>query len=247
VKGIWARVSKVWLELVVPGVCGDGDAATEGPREDRSGVSGVLTSTATPFCGVTGTGADTGADSSSAASRTILASAILALNTSVLNKQRARSRLGRLINRSDNSPICDFSNLLIAWTIRSRSEVGCNDPEGEEVREGVTADPGMDTGVEGCSGAEAIAALVIGSKRRESCEGTGDGEERDLLARTRSASFVGSCITETTSLRDRLTIESTSGSTSSLRTAPKLLIRLVSSPERTSLRTTGESADKLSY
>ena len=185
--------------------------------------------------------------SSSAASRTILASAIFALNNSVLNKQRARSRLGRLINRSVSSPICDFSNLLIAWTIRSRSEVGCSDPEGEEVRGGVEMDPGMDTGVEGCSGAEAMAALVTGSKRRESCEGTGDGEASDLVARTRSASFVGSCITETTSLRDRLTIESTSGSTSSLRTAPKLLIRLVSSPDSTSLRTTGDKADKLSY
>jgi len=192
-------------------------------------------------------GRGAGADSSSAASRTILASAILARNTSVLNKQRARSRLGRLISRSVSSPICDFSNLLIACTMRSRSEVGCNDPEGEEVRGGVTTDPGIDTGVEGCSGAEAMAALVTGSKRRESCEGAGDGEERDFVTRTRSASFVGSCITETTSLRDRLTIESTIGSTSSLRTDPKPLIRLVSSPERTSLRTTGESADKLSY
>ena len=190
-------------------------------------------------------GAGAGAGSSSPASRTILASAILTLNTSVLNKQRARSRLGRLINSSVSSPICDFSNLLIAWTIRSRSEVRCSDPEGEEVRGGVTTDPGMDTGVEGCSGAEAMFALVTGSRRRESCEGTGDGE--DLVARTRSASFKGSCITETTSLRDKLTIDSTSGSTSSVRTAPKPLIRLVSSPESTSLRTTGDSADKLSY
>ena len=115
------------------------------------------------------------------------------------------------------------------------------------MREGVKTDPGMDTGVEGCSGAEAMAALVTGSKRRESCEGAGDGEASDFFVRTRSASFVGSCITETTSLRDKLTIESTMGSTSSLRTAPKLLIRLVSSPESTSLRTTGDNADKLSY
>ena len=205
--------------------------------------------TVTLFCGVTGIGAGggAGADSSSLASSTILASAILALSTSVLNKQRARSRLGRLINRSVSSPICDFSNLLIAWIIRSRSEVRCSDPEGEEVRGGVITEPGIDTGVEGCSGAEAMAALVTGSKRRESCEGAGDGDENGLLARTRSASFVGSCITETTSLRDKLTIESTIGSTSSLRTAPKPLIRLVSSPESTSLRTTGDSADRLSY
>ena len=174
----------------------------------------VTSATATFLCGVAGMG--TGTDSSSSpASRTIFASAILTLNTSVLNRQRARSRLGRLIKRSASSPICDVSNLLIAWTIRSRSEVRCNDPEGEEVRGGVTTDPGMDTGVEGCSGAEAIVALVTGSRRRESCEGAGDGEERDLVARTRSASFVGSCITETTSLRDKLTIESTIGSTSS--------------------------------
>lgn len=231
------------------GVWGAGDAATDEPRGDRSGVSGVLTAmTAAFFCGVTGIsgGADAGS-SSSAASRTFFASAILALNTSVLNKQRARSRLGRLISRSVSSPMCDFSSLLMACTIRSRSEVGCNEPEGEEVRGGVTTDPGIETGVEGCSGAEAMAALVTGSKSRESCEGAGDGEERDFVVRTRSASFAGSCITETTSLRDRLTIESTIDSTSSLRTAPKLLIRRVSSPERTSLRTTGESADKLSY
>lgn len=121
-------------------------------------------------CGVAGTGAGgcSTTSSTSSDSKTTLASAIFARRISVLNKHNARSRFGRLINKSVNSEMSDFSSLLIAATIRSLSEVGGKDPEGEDVRGGVDNEVGIDIGVEGCSGADAMAAFVVASSKRES-------------------------------------------------------------------------------
>lgn len=101
-------------------------------------------------------------------SKTALASASFARRISVLNKHKARSRLGRLISSSVNSDILDFSSLLMAPTILSLSEVGGKDPEGDEVLGGVDNEVGMEIGVEGCSGADAMAAFVVASSNRES-------------------------------------------------------------------------------
>jgi len=59
---------------------------------------------------------------------------------------------------------------------RSFSEVPAvmaMEPAGEDVRGGVEMDAEKETGVEGCSGAEAVA---LGSKRRESWELAGEGD-----------------------------------------------------------------------
>lgn len=167
---------------VVPGVGGVGEAAADAPREERSGVRGVLscdTGLGRLFCGVTGSGIGLAAGSStpSSLSRTALASTSLARNTSTLKRHMARSRFGRLINNSVRSTAREGSKRVTAAKMRSRSEVvvGATEPEGDEVRGGVERDAATEMGVEGCSGAEAVAFRAFGSSNRESCELTGEG------------------------------------------------------------------------
>lgn len=62
-----------------------------------------------------------------------------------------------------------------------------------------------------------------------------------------SFNFAGSWMACTTSLRDKVTIFSTSVSISSAGTTSIALIRRLSSPERTSFRTTGDNAERSSY
>jgi hypothetical protein len=69
---------------------------------------------------------------------------------------------------STRSACLDDSNLLTAAAIRSCSEIGGTEPEGEEVRGGVDRDAEIEIGVDGCSGAEAVAFRALGSSTRES-------------------------------------------------------------------------------
>ena len=91
----------------------------------------------------------------------------------------------------------------MAANIRSRSDCGVvTEPDGDSVRGGVESVAGIERGVEGWSGAEAVAFGA--SRSRESCEPAGDGEgdfagEEDLdklsdflAASICSASFMGS-------------------------------------------------------
>ena len=75
------------------------------------------------------------------------------------------------------SSLCrDVSNLLMAAIMRSRSDVGGTEPEGEDVRGGVDNEALTEIGVDGCSGALAVALRALGSSRRESWEADVDGE-----------------------------------------------------------------------
>ena len=250
-----ARDAMVWVE---PGVAGTGEEAADGPRDDKSGVWGESAGVDKIFfaCGVTGASSagddeEARAASPSSLSRTIFPSAIFALRISELKRHIARSRFGRLMIRSVISPCRDVSNLLTAAKMRSLSEVGATDPEGEELRGGVGARLSLnEMGVDGCSGADAVALREAGSSKRESCEAEGDGdlsdgellEVLDFRPWTCSANFVGSWIPETTSLRERPTRDSTIELTSLVGTVSMALTRLLSSPVSTSFRTTGDSA-----
>src|ERR1700722_4905388 len=101
-------------------------------------------------------------------SRTILASASFARRTSTLKRHNARSLFGRLINSSVSSPCLSDSSLLTAACIRSFSDVGGTEPEGEDVRGGVDSEPETEMGVDGCSGADAVALRALGPSNRES-------------------------------------------------------------------------------
>jgi len=75
------------------------------------------------------------------------------------------------------SPCRDVSNLFTAVKIRSLSEVGATDPDGDELRGGLGARLSFnETGVDGCSGADAVALREAGSSNLESCEVEGDGD-----------------------------------------------------------------------
>lgn len=259
------RASDVMACVVEPGVTGTGDDAAEGPREERSGVCGESDGVAGAVffvCGVTGASTadhdETTVPSISSLSSTIFPSAIFARSISGLNKHIARSLFGRLIIRSVISPCLDVSNFPTAAKILSLSDVGATDPEGDELRGGVGARFSLnEIGVDGCSGADAVAFNEAGSSSRESCDADGDGDdlfEGDLLPGfdvdsavfdfsvcTCSASFAGSWMAVTTSLRERLTRESTMESISFEGTVSIALTRLLSSPVRTSFRTTGDS------
>ena len=174
------------MVCVVPLGVGTGEAAADGPREDEAGVCAVFSAVDAIFfdCGVAGSrGADRtddvsrdGSSPTTSLSNTSFASATFARSTSALNRHIARSRLGRLIRRSVSSACRVDSNLLIAANIRSRSETGGTEPDGEDVRGGVESDADTEIGVEGCSGADAVALSALRPSRRESCEVEGDGD-----------------------------------------------------------------------
>jgi hypothetical protein len=101
----------------------------------------------------------------------------------------------------------------MAAAIRSRSDVGGTEPEGDDVRGGVDGDGLTEIGVDGCSGALAVALRALGSSKRESCDVAGEGDfEIDgilgvkelLVFRTWSLSLEGSSMHCMTSLRDTL-------------------------------------------
>lgn len=148
------------------GVAGAGEAVAEGPLELKSGVLGDASYVAEIFLstGVCGAGLDAcSSSSSSAASKTNFASAILALRTSTLNKHMARSRLGKLIRSSVSSAPREGSSLFTAAAILSFSDPGATDPAGDSVLGGVDKVAGIDNGVEGWSGADAVAFGALGS------------------------------------------------------------------------------------
>src|SRR5690242_18074122 len=76
------------------------------------------------------------------------------------------------------------------------------DPEGDDVRGGVEMDAESETGVEGCSGAEAVA---FGSRRPESSELAGEGDlvggrgaETEAGTGTDAKCYVGICFVRET-------------------------------------------------
>jgi hypothetical protein len=109
--------------MLFPGVVGVGDAAADGPLDDKSGVWGedIDAGWASFFgCGVTGTGAGAlfvlcaSSTSPSLPSKTALASSIFDLRTSLLNKHTARSLFGKDMIRSVNSVRREDSDLETA-------------------------------------------------------------------------------------------------------------------------------------
>ena len=61
------------------------------------------------------------------------------------------------MSSSVNSETCVDSNFETAANIRSLSDVGGTEPEGDSVRGGVEREAGIEIGVEGWSGADAGA------------------------------------------------------------------------------------------
>lgn len=178
----------------------------------------------------------------------------------------ARSLLGRVINKSVNSVNRDDSSLLTAASIRSRSDTGGTEPEGDDVLGGVDVAL-METGVEGCSGALAVALWILGSSELESleaeAEATGEGDFSDTFSDpfsgvgsldlilfsmeiTWSFNLFGSSMYLITSLSDTLTKDRTILSISSVGTTSIVLTLRLSSPVNTSLLTTGDRAAKSS-
>jgi len=147
--------------FAIPGVAGSGDDVAEAPLEESSGVLGVSVKREGAFFdwGVYGDGellVCAFSSGSSSLSSTILASASFARRTSTLKRHMARSLLGKVINKSVSSVNRDDSSLLTAASIRSRSDTGGTEPEGDDVLGGVDVAL-IETGVEGCSGALAVA------------------------------------------------------------------------------------------
>src|SRR6266481_9524593 len=110
-------------------------------------------------------------------SNTSLASATLFLRTSALNRHNACSLLERLMSRSVIS-VAFFGSSLMTTTIRwSFSDVpGAMEPDGDEVCGGVERDTERESGVEGCSGADAVAFRALGSSNLELCKAAAEGE-----------------------------------------------------------------------
>lgn len=91
----------------------------------------------------------------------------------------ARSRLGKLIRSSVSSAPREGSSLFTAAAIRSFSDVGATEPAGDSVLGGVDSVAGIDSGVEGWSGADAVALGAFGSREidcESPCDAAGDGE-----------------------------------------------------------------------
>ncbi len=112
--------------------------------------------------------------SSASASRMLRALSTLVRRYSALNKHIARSFLLRLNSISVTSAAFAGavlyragSRLVTAMSNRSFSVPGAMEPVGDAVRGGVFIEGVNETGVEGCSGAEAVAASVLGSSSVE--------------------------------------------------------------------------------
>lgn len=255
----------------IPGVAGSGDDVAEAPLEERSGVVGVSAKRVTAFFdwGVTGGGeivACVFASGSSSLSSTSLASASFRRRTSTLKRHMARSLLGKVINKSVSSVSLDDSSLLTAASIRSRSDTGGTEPEGDDVLGGVDVAL-IDTGVDGCSGALAVL-WILGSTELESfeadAEATGEGDFSDTfldafsgvdsldlilfsMESTWSFNLLGSSMYLITSLSDTVTKDRTILSILSVGMTSIVLTLRLSSPVNTSFLTTGDNAAKSSY
>lgn len=260
-------VSALGFVLGIPGVAGSGDDVAEAPLEERSGVLGVSAERVIVFFdwGVCGGGeilAWVFSSGSSSLSSTSLASASFARRTSPLKRHMARSLLGKVINKSISSVSRDDSSLLTAASIRSRSDTGGTEPEGDDVLGGVDVAL-IETGVDGCSGALAVA-IRLGSIELESfeavAEATGEGDFSDAffgvdsldltffsMESTWSFNLFGSSMYLITSLSDTVTKDRTILSISSVGTTSMVLTLRLSSPVSTSLLTTGDKAAKSSY
>ena len=264
-------VSALSFVPAIPGVVGSGDDVAEAPLEERSGVFGVSAERVITFFdwGVHGGGeilAWVFSSGSSSLSSTSLASASFARRTSTLKRHMARSLLGKVINKSVSSVSRDDSSLLTAVSIRSRSDTGGTEPEGDDVLGGVDVAL-IETGVDGCSGALAVA-MRLGSIDLESfeadAEAAGEGDFSDAFSdafsrvdsldltffwmeSTWSFNLFGSSMYLITSLSETVTKDRTILSISSVGTTSIVLTLRLSSPVNTSLLTTGDKAAKSSY
>src|SRR6266481_1899897 len=126
-------------------------------------------------------------------SNTSLASATLFLRTSALSRHNACSLLERLMSRSVISAAFFGLSLMTTAIRRSFSDVlGAMEPNGDEVHGGVERDAERESGVKGCSGADAVAFRALGSSNLELCKAVGEGEPAER--------WVSQVVTEMTSL-----------------------------------------------